>query len=527
MGMNRRDFITASAATASSFVFPSIGKASAQWASLPTDFATYAKYKVLEIYLVGGASMWENFWVSHDGPTSKYGNAVKCGHLNWRGLEEQVNELSWQHSCPAAPSYSLETEFFGTTENGLCVSWGPSIAPLWRSDIINRSRMVVTQHADEIHPAAACRVLTGRRFGGTRAAGLGASIQRHFQSLDQDQDIPYSYVFVPDYLGRPDYFNIPTYLGRHPGSAKPLAIKVGSELNGLSREGISPNSDALFAELRKQYRDLLRWQGISSPIRSANFATYNYANNYLVNAKDLDTLLGGNTLVANPENVCAINPNTNPDSSTPIDNHTLRSLQAAAKMLNNGARHVTVVDDGFSKGSMRDSNMAYDLHGNNDVSVTEMTSAHLFNMAKSLESIISDGGIGLSAGISDMISLDDTLVVIHSEFNRTPNADSDTFGRQHFPSANIAILIGGPVTSRGIKGHIGLIDGVHESAAVEKACSPTDIHAAVMMAAGVDPMHPDSFTTGDDFSSEISPGGATNASAIRENLYEKVLGNII
>ncbi len=543
--MKRRTFLKYAANTVASasatLAFPGIVKANTPWAVLPASVGDLPKYKVLEIFCPGGASQWENFWVSHDGPSGGDLNSLSLGgatdHLNWRGLGEYVAKLQWQN-CPEAPAFSTQTKPFEVDENGTPVSWGPATSPLWRQDIFNRCRMMVTKHSEDLHAFASFRTMTGRRFGSPRAASLGAAIQHHFQSLPQQQDIPYSYVFAPKHLGVEYYLTHSTLIGQHPGPSLPLGLKVGDPIGGLlKRQGISSQADQLFNELRNQYRDLLRWQGSGSPVRSPDFSSYDAASHYLVNAGQLDNLLGGDMLQAGTTTPCTSDPE---HSFEALSNPTKRSLELAAHMLSNGARHITVIDGGLPASLLRNSSRPYDAHNNStgqNRSVVESTSVHLFNLLQSLAAII-DGssgspqsGLVLAAPSGPKINLDDTLVLIHTEFNRTPspgigvNEDDYAYaGREHFPDATLAVLIGGPVTGRAIQGGIILDNGSAESAIATHPLSPTDVHAGVLLAAGIDPLAPDNFTVGDDFSVAINPGGNAYSNEIRSNLKNKVLG---
>ena len=86
--LTRRSFIRGTTAASIGMglgLFPSIGRAASPWGALPDGFGL-PKYRILDIILPGGLSPWETFWVSHDGPG---------GSLNWRGLGDFVEDLSW------------------------------------------------------------------------------------------------------------------------------------------------------------------------------------------------------------------------------------------------------------------------------------------------------------------------------------------------------------------------------------------------------------------------------------------------
>jgi hypothetical protein len=247
-----------------------------------------------------------------------------------------------------------------------------------------------------------------------------------------------------------------------------------------------------------------------------------------VNAHLLDALLGGSQLAA---------PDVAPPTEHPagaVDNPTRRSLELAAKMFANGARHVTVIDGGFGHASLRDGNMPYDCHHRSgSKNGVEMTSANLFNALSALASIIAPPkGLDQIAqkGLEPFytIDLDQTLIRIFTEFGREPSPGTNTdgpfhsSGRDHFAAANLMVLIGGPVTQRSIHGSITTSGGA-TTAVPHEALSSTDVHAAMLLAAGVDPFASDNLTSGDDFS-EIVLAGGTSSAAIRARLKEKVLG---
>ncbi|MCB1741705.1 MAG: DUF1501 domain-containing protein, partial [Gammaproteobacteria bacterium] len=478
--------------------------------------------KILEIHLPGGASQWETLWVSHDGAATSTDGWLSTGPAadakNWRGLQDFVAALDWQ--CAGGPAFPLETREFGEDAAGTGVSWGPATCPLWRNDIFSRARMIVTAHDDQLHFAGNFRTVTGRRFGNPRGAGMGSAVQRHFQSIEQQQQIPRAFVLGPAHNIRPYFHIAPTTIGQHPATARPLGLKVGVPAGtALARPGIVNSADALFTRLTGQYQDLLRWQG-GAPLRAADVDAFASAGHYLTHATALDGLLGGDKLDAAPSTPCAQAPEHDLGLN---DNPTARSLSLAAELFEAGARHVTVIDGGYNAGILRNSDTPYDAHNNADrCNVVEMTSAHMHNMMSALADLIGNGGGGPS------IDLDDTLIYISTEFNRTPTpstGEEDGFayaGREHFPSATIALLIGGPVSTRGIEGAIELSGDNLLSAVASNPLTPTDVHAGVLLAAGIDPIHPENFTAGDEFSAVINPNGSPDT--IRNRLRQRVLG---
>ena len=541
MNLKRRQFLKAAATGAAALGFPAIVRSDSPWAPVPFNLGL-GNYKILEVFCHGGLSQWENFWVSHDADGSA---SESDNNRNWRGVEHFVENLNWLPQ-EGSPDHSLHCRGFDVDGNGTPVSWGPATAPLWkdRDDIINRTRIAITEHNDEVHGIAGFRTLTGRRFGSPRGASAGTAIQRHYQSVSPDQPIPFSYVLTPKHL-RSYWASHATALGQHPGSARPLALQVWDGIGDLlQRTGTTPGADAVFEHLRKQYGALLRFNGTQEVMRSAAYEAHDAASHYLLQADELEALLGGDALAAGQSA-----PGAHTTGRGPYGDHvnaTQRSLEVAAMMLNNGARHVTVFDGGLhspdTAAFLKDSDTPYDTHtGRDDMDCVEMTSVHLFNLCQSLGAIIgnsSNGGFaGLYAGpggASPTISLDDTLILIRTEFNRTPSpgvsepiepGEFNYAGRNHFGQATAAILIGGPVTDRGIQGGIALSDGNPLSAEATDALSTTDLVAATLLAGGVDALHPDNFLVTDGFSSGINHDGDASADQVRSNLLAKVFGH--
>ncbi len=93
----------------------------------------------------------------------------------------------------------------------------------------------------------------------------------------------------------------------------------------------------------------------------------------------------------------------------------------------------------------------------------------------------------LTALISDLDAsglLDETLVMVTSEFGRTPKLNQ-TAGRDHWPRVFSVLLAGGGV-------HRGLTHGASNATAAEPESdpvSPADLAATVYHQLGIDPEH--------------------------------------
>jgi Protein of unknown function (DUF1501) len=134
----------------------------------------------------------------------------------------------------------------------------------------------------------------------------------------------------------------------------------------------------------------------------------------------------------------------------------------------------------------------YDTHTAN----AHDTAMNFDNMLASLLGIINQPG----ENDPKKISLDDTLVILNTEFGRTPTAQGGD-GRNHHPYGYATAFIGGPITpaQQGISGAIGP-DG---SAATY--ATPAENRIAALLALGIWPYAQEGFAVSDipDASGEL------------------------
>ena len=467
--------------------------AEAAWADIPPGVwpMAYQPKSVLEIFCYGGASTWENFWVSEDMA------AVK----NWRNFQADVQNLNWHLTCTGTPSPNAEVNSFGTAPAGPPVFWGPATKPLWRPDIFSRAVTVVKAHDLQPHEAVTPLNLTGYRLGHPRLSGLGSKIQHRAMS-QTPRTVPYSFVLAPDNIGIFGFGPLAAIAnGVHPGYAQPMLVKIGdpSFSNLLLRSQMTPQADQLIRTYQGAYRDHLRFHGMGDAIRSAGFSSYDTAVNFLLHAADLNTLLSGGVLNVVNGRICGTAAAAEPPQQA---NRTKTSLEVATLLLTTGgARYVCVFDGGITG--------TYDSH-DGPTHVT-FTSSNIFNLCTHLAAQIDPTGMDATK-----LNLDNTIIVINSEFGRTPDI-GDFGGRDHWPYGYPSVLIGGPITTRKIQGSL---DAAATPAAAT-VLSPTDVHGAVLLAAGVDPFASENFGVGDFTTPFISDG---TEQGTRLNLKTKVLG---
>jgi len=436
-------------------------------------------FKILEVFLYGGVSPWETFYVRSSIADQFF------------GLQTQVSDLDWAGACGGIPAPSTQIQAFGSDPLGT-VAWGPSTKPLWRSDIFSRARMVVLRHNLEPHEAAIPYSLTGHVLGRPNFSGLGAAVSHRFANTAHP--LPYSYVLLPDggaTVG--DNFHGMISTGTHGGEHRPLPLMVGPSSGGLGtllqRNGMTSQANDLLRFFRASYADRLRTNGVVA--RSKGFSAYNAAVENLLSAPSLSTLLSGVSLTPASAAGCA---SFLPDAPPTNINRTAAAVRAGAFLLSQpeasgGARYVGIIDGGL----LHPGGAGYDTHGDN----TRSTAVNIFNVCSALADVI-DVASPPAAG---KISLSDTLVVIKTEFGRTPTPNGGA-GRDHWPHGYVNILIGGPITSRSIAGGISHSGGDRGHALPSSSTefghfTPSEFQAALLLSAGIFPFLGENFGIGD------------------------------
>ncbi len=183
----------------------------------------------------------------------------------------------------------------------------------------------------------------------------------------------------------------------------------------------------------------------------------------------------------------------------------LMSLTAARRLLTHPtepASYVCVSDTGLYEAS---GGGGYDTHTDNEVD----TAVNFNNMLKSLFGIIN------APGETDptKISLDDTLIILNTEFGRTPQRQGAN-GRNHHPYGYVTAFIGGPITTeyKGIHGAIG-----RDGRAMTGAATPSENRIAALLAMGFWPFAAEGFNVAD------VPGATTELDAA-QRAVAKFLG---
>ncbi len=430
---------------------------------------------VLEIFLYGGLSPWETLYFVRN-----YGKPTDPQYPNQQYYAFTADNATAFGACGGADAPRV----FGTDDMGASVELGPFAYRLWnRQDLVSRMRLVVQRHDLEPHEAAVPQALTGRPVGQPNAAGLGAHVQRarNDAGLTPDRASPYSYVFATGGITS-DNIAAAAASGSHPGSARPLLIKTdnASSFTTLLRRntvgtGRAAN-DALVSAYVDQYQARLTWPG-QGRVRSPSTDDLAVAFTTTTKVDAIQGVLTPTLFAQKPGTAC---------TTTEAFDIPLVGLDAAAHLLTHPtepASYVCVSDVGLYEAS---GGGGYDTHTDN----ARDTATNFDNMLQSLLAIIN------APGETDptKLSLDDTLIILNTEFGRTPLPQAGSNGRNHHPYGYVTAFIGGPITTaqKGISGAIG-----PDGQAIDGAGTPSENRIAALLALGIWPFNQDAFAVSD------------------------------
>ncbi|MEM7247754.1 MAG: DUF1501 domain-containing protein [Acidobacteriota bacterium] len=493
------------------------------WGAVPDGILPegYQPRRVLEIFLEGGASPWESFWLAQD----------NANNLLWRGMDEGA-DMTWH--CGAGPDGEppvqgvgtvpamgdVRTWGFGTDELGNTVNFGPATKPLWHEAILSRTCLAAMEHDLAPHEAAVPLALTGNRLGNPRLAGLGAAIAHREFSINPTRLYPASWVLSKG-SGGGTASRMAVTTGMHPSFSRPVRIQLGSStfLDQLQRSNILAAQDDLLAWYRSQYCHWLRWQGIpDGGTRSAAHEAYEAAVDTALSSGSLLDLLGDQTFVPPEVSTCA-----SLGTPTMEENYVRTGIDLARHLLHpdhGDARYVCVIDPGLQHG--------YDSHGGSNIPTREdffrVQSTNIWNACSALAD-----NIDVDGNDPSKINLDDTLILINTEFGRSTNwfdGPNDS-GRGHKTDGYATLLIGGPIPQAGIAGGLTTDalarpqDVTYLGQTFPSRYTPTDLRAAALLAAGVYPFAPEVFGVG-DVSDRCRGNGSEEGAS--ESLVTQLLG---
>ena len=497
--MKRRRFIKTLSAGAAGFgilKYPRV--AHAGWGDWPADkidaiLPDSRKAKnVLEVYMYGGVSAFDSFycvpgWGTGDGT---FLNAYRSD-----------TEARFQ-SCGFGDAREL-TEAFGDDENGTTVHLGPWAIPLrQRPDITDRMRIITMRHDQLAHEGANPLALSGNRLGSPRLAGLGSSIQRYW--LEQPGGLratPYAYVLYPGVEFATDNVGAGSAVGLHPGNATPLSLTVsaGSQITQLlSRNGVGSDRaafDSAMSHYENAYQRQFRTGGKGAPTRSQSRSNFEFSNYARRNADAIQSVLDPSFFQSISGSECGTN-------ATDMPAMQLRLATALLTRSADPARYVQVIDGGITPNP----NAGHDTHDGH----VDYASRNVVHTLEELANRINAPG----EDDPDKLNLDETMIVLTTEFGRTPDRQGTT-GLNHWPQGYVSVFIGGPVTSaeRGIYGHITEDQGI-----AQNWMTPAENRMSIMAAMGIYPFSPETFAVGDVL------GGVANELEAATRIREQYLG---
>ncbi|HWB75653.1 MAG TPA: DUF1501 domain-containing protein [Nannocystaceae bacterium] len=501
--MKRRKFLKSAAiagASASAGVFAILkyprGARAAGWGVWPSDKmssilpADYQVSRVLELNMNGGMNPWDTFYGVPDWGVDDFtfGNQFAPGAV---GINPpQMSRDDRFAACGFAGD--LFVPFNAADANGVDLFLGPWTFPFRdRPDILDRMRIVVQRHDVVAHEGANPLAFSGDRLGHPRLAGIGTAIQRYFSENPEAggglRAAPYSYVLYPG-IGFSTFNSLSaSAVGFHPGSARPLGVTVtpNSMLSQLlARTG--PYDRAAFDEAitvyRQAYEARLKTGGVGAPTRSAERGNYEYADYSRRHAVELQTVLSQDLFQP-------IAPGAVECGAAMQQMYDMPQMQAnlAANLLTRDtdeARYVLWIDAGINPHP----NGGHDSHTLHTVQAAQ-NYPHTF---RALANIIGDG--------PGQLSLDDTMIVINTEFGRTPGRQPEggATGTNHWPWGYVSIFIGGPVRSRGCYGAITYAPGdVNTNGYASEYATPAENRMMVLQAMGIYPFSSQSYAVGD------------------------------
>jgi len=283
--------------------------------------------------------------------------------------------------------------------------------------------------------------------------------------------------------------------------ARPLRIKIdeAERLTGLlgrptlGAADARAHHDALIAAYTQQYQQRLVFPGRSEAARSSRLADLAQAS---INVSHADAVAG----VMAPQFFQPVNSVVCTDGNINIP---LMSFKLAAHLLTHPsepASYVCVVDTGLEEAS---GGGGYDTHTENSA----VQARNLRNCLQQLTAIINKPG----EHDPGKIDLSDTLIILNTEFGRTPLSQDNGDGRNHHPYGYATAIIGGPIDSRSIVGAIGP-DGFAST-----FVKPSEQRIAALLAMGIWPFSPEAFGVSD-------VDGATEEIAAVEKVTQRVLG---
>jgi len=474
--MRRRHFLQASAGGVAAAALSSawikrakalpFGEVPAEYASVMLPKANQAE-SILEVFMYGGVSPWETFYCSD---TFGKNNAAWLYTFLDRTVQA-AQKCGYEYDAT-----NLLTPF-ATDSKGKQVFLGPFLQPLLgRPDVLKRMRIVINRHTLEPHEAAIPLAICGKTLGSPALASLGAHVQSYFVESDTSgRTAPYSYGFATagGFIPTDNVLSL-VATGMHPGSARPLLIKVDnvSRLNTLlDRTSVGDldqraKYDALMEVYFAQFEAQLKFGKQGDALRATRFRELAQAAKSVEGSQSVKDVLDPSLFEKIAGTACEETNDINvPAMSLKLATHLLTHPVSPAK-------HCCVVDTGLSEA---DGGGGYDTH--REMSFTQ--SKNINNLLNNLLDKIKKPG----EADPNKIDLDKTMVILNQEFGRAPTAQNGGFGRNHWPYGYMQVYIGGPIT----EAQAGVYGSIEESGQADVFTTPTENRIAALLAMGIWP----------------------------------------
>ncbi|MBS2017727.1 MAG: DUF1501 domain-containing protein [Deltaproteobacteria bacterium] len=435
------------------------------------------RFKILEIFMLGGVSAWDTFYYAPPSIPS----VVATPRLRETTIASRSPAGVSRPYCtpvdlPMLPPTVTVGPFqdvfeMRPTGGAQPMRWTKATRPLVaRPDMLARTKVIAMRNDFNLHELAIPVATSGRPLGDSRACGVGTAVQRLYGAAT-----PVSFgIATSDFAG---YFTNWFAAGAHPGWARPARILIDREddlATWAARAGVTAEGDALL----RMYRD--RYATRSVP-RSTSFDGYSGVVDRLAGAPQLQAAYALRPPVPPVVEHCTTEMPTEP---APRWNLVRGSLDVARRLLANGAKHVAMIDSGIG----RDATLPYDGHGDS----TRLTIGNVYNLLTELTAVVKRPGEPNDPS-NPKIDLDDTLVLLTSEFGRTPGVGGPTgTGREHLPTY-AAVAIGGPV-AMSPDGAPRLAGSFGSGSTIHGTYTPAQLASEALVAAGIHADHPHNFT---------------------------------
>ena len=457
-------------------------------------------YKILEIFFSGALSHRETFWVEQadEAPVLRGLDRIDLGQgstLNPVGAPGD-----WTRWLGAQGAYRGADYRMGVTASK-DVHLGPAGLPLItpmpgqnNRRLKDRLRVVASGHGIPAHEPAQTLMLTGatQNMPRRRISGPGATIAR-FSGLP-------SYVFYDSSLmDSTSSAGEAVRFGANGGMWAPFLIPYDQ-----------PNVQSLLSVARDGRRDTLSRHYHEQYELGLTF-THPSAGGERARSGALDGLLSSaSTAFEGAALAQALGLLVGPQTKTLWENPSRRAIQTSVALLDaNQSRYCCVVDGGVVGNSSIFS--YYDQHPDLDLGEhSEFVTANLLNVLRTLWEEVDAG----------RLDLDDTLVVLNTEFGRSFSKVGE--GSDHCNEGFAVAFLGGPIQSGGVIGDLRFVRS-DDAMALEltnpaTAAGPggrahltgTDLRAAVLQSAGIHPFQSDIFEREESSSTSVTRDGAAD-----------------